>query len=126
MRPRLTAMPPIPLPIPVAFHTSGGPSLGHSWRRPVSLETALRSGPCHCGQSAARADGAANDERTDAANASGAKEEAESRRMRSFMFSLLRVGAISFLPRVRHSPDGARAVVGDHQRPVFGHGHARG
>src|SRR4051794_28680753 len=55
MRPLLTAMPPIPLPMPIAFHTSGGPSFGHSLRSPVSFETALRSGPCHCGQSSARA-----------------------------------------------------------------------
>src|SRR5437867_4984683 len=54
MRPRLTAMPPIPLPSPVAFHTSDGPSFGHSLRRPVSLGTALRSGPRHWGQSSAR------------------------------------------------------------------------
>src|SRR6516162_9725081 len=33
------------------FHNSFGPSLGHSWSKPVSVETALRSGPRHCGQS---------------------------------------------------------------------------
>src|SRR5947209_17778899 len=54
MRPLLTATPPIPSPMPVNFQASGGPSLGHSLRRPVSFETAVRSGPCHCGQSSAK------------------------------------------------------------------------
>ena len=58
MRPLLTAIPPIPLPIPFAFHASAGPSFGHSLSSPVSFETALRSGPCHCDQSSPRATGA--------------------------------------------------------------------
>src|SRR5262245_93737 len=32
---------------------AGGPDRGHCWRRPVSFERPVRSGPCHCGQSAA-------------------------------------------------------------------------
>src|SRR6185295_6548535 len=55
MRPLLTAIPPIPLPSPVPFHASGGPSFGHSCSRPLSFETAVRSGPCHCGQSSPEA-----------------------------------------------------------------------
>src|SRR5258707_15591617 len=42
---------PYPVPIPLIFQASGGPSLGHCWRRPRSLEAAFRSGPCHWGQS---------------------------------------------------------------------------
>jgi hypothetical protein len=33
--------------------TTGGPPAGHSFNSPVSFETLLRSGPCHCGQSVA-------------------------------------------------------------------------
>ena len=44
-----------PPPSPLTFQASGGPSFGHSWSRPRSLEMALRSGPCHCGQSSATA-----------------------------------------------------------------------
>src|SRR6266581_8849559 len=40
-----------PPPRPLTFQASGGPSFGHSLSRPVSLELAVRSGPCHCGQS---------------------------------------------------------------------------
>ena len=29
-----------------------GPPAGHSFSRPVSFEMRVRSGPCHCGQSA--------------------------------------------------------------------------
>ena len=47
-----------PAPTPSHFQTRGGPSLGHSLSRPVSLEIAFRSGPCHWGQSKARNDGA--------------------------------------------------------------------
>ena len=38
-----------------AFHTTGGPSLGHSESQPVSAEMPLRLGPRQCGQSSARA-----------------------------------------------------------------------
>src|SRR5437870_1444628 len=55
MRSLLTAMPPIPLLSPVLFHANGGPSFGHCCSKPVSFETASRSGPCHCGQSSAEA-----------------------------------------------------------------------
>jgi hypothetical protein len=34
-----------------AVQTTDGPDRGHSFRRPVSLEIRVRSGPCHCGQS---------------------------------------------------------------------------
>src|SRR6185369_14938095 len=40
-----------PPPRPLTFHARGGPSFGHSFSRPVSFEWAVRSGPCHCGQS---------------------------------------------------------------------------
>ena len=33
------------------FHSRGGPSLGHSRSRLVSVEMPSRSGPRHCGQS---------------------------------------------------------------------------
>ena len=33
------------------IQASGGPSFGHSLSSPVSFEMAVRSGPCHCGQS---------------------------------------------------------------------------
>src|ERR1051325_9447711 len=39
-----------PLPAPVAFQTSGGPSAGHCLSSPVSFETPSRFGPRHCGQ----------------------------------------------------------------------------
>src|SRR5688500_14578697 len=35
-------------------HTNFGPSFGHSFSNPVSLEMPLRSGPRHCGQSSAQ------------------------------------------------------------------------
>ena len=47
----------VPAPMPVTDHRSGGPDAGHCLSRPVSLETLLRSGPCHCGQSPAAASG---------------------------------------------------------------------
>ena len=34
-------------------HASDGPSFGHSFNNPLSLETASRFRPCHCGQSSA-------------------------------------------------------------------------
>src|SRR5688572_13856715 len=34
---------------------TGGPAAGHSLSRPASLDTLVRSGPCHCGHSAADA-----------------------------------------------------------------------
>src|SRR5436190_16322997 len=45
-----------PPPSAVVFQASGGPPFGHSLSRPVSLEWAVRSGPCHCGQSSADAE----------------------------------------------------------------------
>src|SRR5205814_3811949 len=45
-----------PPPRPLIFQARGGPSFGHSLSRPVSLEWAVRSGPCHCGQSSAEAE----------------------------------------------------------------------
>src|ERR1043165_9533214 len=44
-----------PSPNPVAFQASFGPPEGHAFSRPVSLDTPVRSGPRHCGQSAANA-----------------------------------------------------------------------
>src|SRR6266404_2579162 len=41
-----------PEPTPVAFQTTGGPSLGHSLSRPLSDEMSSRLGPRNCGQSA--------------------------------------------------------------------------
>src|SRR5262245_7214912 len=35
----------------LAVQRSGGPSLGHSLRSPVSVEMPVREGPRHCGQS---------------------------------------------------------------------------
>src|SRR6185295_2352206 len=35
--------------------TSGGPAAGHCGSNPVSFDTPVRSGPCHCGQSNAAA-----------------------------------------------------------------------
>src|SRR6185503_12797746 len=54
-----------PPPRPLIFQARGGPFLGHCLRRPVSLECAVRSGPCHCGQSLAEAE----DKRNPAARA---------------------------------------------------------
>src|SRR5262249_41897154 len=54
-----TAGPEKPMPALVKFHSSGGPPLGQALSRPVSLETSVRSGPRHCGQSAPKADNAA-------------------------------------------------------------------
>src|SRR5437667_11185803 len=48
-----------PRPVLRYVHRSGGPFLGQAVSRPVSFETPVRSGPRHCGQSAARADSAA-------------------------------------------------------------------
>src|SRR6185369_9020878 len=45
-----------PPPSPLIFQARGGPFFGHCLRRPVSLECAVRSGPCHCGQSSAEAE----------------------------------------------------------------------
>src|SRR5581483_10308836 len=39
-----------PLPIPCAFHASGGPPSGHFFSSPVSVDRLSRLGPCHCGQ----------------------------------------------------------------------------
>src|SRR5688500_11282876 len=41
--------------MPFPCQSSFGPSSGHSFTRPVSLETWSRFGPPHCGQSAATA-----------------------------------------------------------------------
>src|SRR4051812_41111542 len=51
MRPAATDGALSPPPRLLTFHASGGPSFGHSLSRPVSFEWAVRSGPCHCGQS---------------------------------------------------------------------------
>src|SRR5438132_6066898 len=56
MRPPATEGVLKPAPSFFAVQASGGPSVGHSWSSPVSREIALRSGPCHCGQSAAPAE----------------------------------------------------------------------
>jgi hypothetical protein len=48
--PPATATDGTPSPSPLAFHSSGGPPSGHSFRSPVSVETFVRSGPRHCGQ----------------------------------------------------------------------------
>src|SRR5262245_22849335 len=40
-----------PSPSPVAFQASFGPFFGQVCNRPVSRDRAVRSGPCHCGQS---------------------------------------------------------------------------
>src|SRR4029079_10950736 len=42
-----------PSPRSFTCHSSFGPPAGHCLSRPVSFETPLRSGPRHCGQSAA-------------------------------------------------------------------------
>src|SRR6516225_8341851 len=49
------AGPEKPIPRFLDVHNSFGPSLGQPLSRPVSLETPVRSGPRHCGQSAAPA-----------------------------------------------------------------------
>src|SRR5260370_38524092 len=57
MRPAAMEMLEKPLPTLLMLltvpelHNSFGPSVGHSWSKPVSVEMALRSGPRHCGQS---------------------------------------------------------------------------
>src|SRR6266851_2385988 len=48
------AGPEYPIPASLKVQRSLGPSLGQDLRRPVSLETLSRLGPCHCGQSPAR------------------------------------------------------------------------
>src|ERR1043165_5325333 len=40
-----------PVPRPVAFHSNFGPSGGHFFSRPVSVETSSLFGPRNCGQS---------------------------------------------------------------------------
>src|SRR5262245_25708337 len=54
-RPAATDTGATPSPSPSAFQTSGGPSFGQASARPVSADTFDRSGPRHCGQSAAGA-----------------------------------------------------------------------
>src|SRR5262249_32059020 len=44
------AGPEKPAPAFVQVHSSLGPPDGQLLSRPVSLETLVRSGPCHCGQ----------------------------------------------------------------------------
>jgi hypothetical protein len=44
MSPALALQPP---PRLLIFQARGGPSFGHSLSKPVSLDTALRSAPCH-------------------------------------------------------------------------------
>lgn len=44
-----------PPPTSLFFQSIFGPSLGHSLSSPFSFEMPVRSGPCHCGQSSARA-----------------------------------------------------------------------
>src|SRR5713226_2894978 len=57
MRPAAMEMLEKPLPTLLLMltvpelHNSFGPSVGHSWSKPVSVEMALRSGPRHSGQS---------------------------------------------------------------------------
>ena len=41
----------MPRPNPLVRQASGGPPLGHSFSRPVSVEMPSRFGPRHCGQS---------------------------------------------------------------------------
>src|SRR4030095_10136734 len=53
MRSPTTAGVEKPEPMSVAFHCNLGPSLGHSFSRPVSVETPFRWGPRHWGQSSA-------------------------------------------------------------------------
>ena len=53
-----------------AFHSCRGPSLGHSFSKPVSREMPSRRGPRHRGQSSARAHGPGHAAR----NASAAKQ----------------------------------------------------
>src|SRR5688572_18690215 len=57
MRPPATEGVLSPPPRPLIFQASGGPSFGHCLSKPVSFEWAVRSGPCHCGQSSAKAPG---------------------------------------------------------------------
>ena len=45
--------PSLAVPRWVAVQMTRGPPAGHSFRRPVSFEMRVRSGPCHCGQSVA-------------------------------------------------------------------------
>jgi hypothetical protein len=54
-RPPATATGDTPSPRPPPFQAKGGPSGGHPWSSPVSADTLDRSGPRHCGQSAAGA-----------------------------------------------------------------------
>src|SRR6266566_622619 len=51
MRPATTEGVEKPLPMPVTFHRSFGPSAGHSLSKPVSVETPVRSAPRQPGQS---------------------------------------------------------------------------
>ncbi len=76
-----------PPPSPLIFQASGGPSFGHSWSRPRSLEIASRSGPCHCGQSSAAA--VAQPDATTAAKAARALFRARLDRL-AFMSETLR------------------------------------
>src|SRR4051812_10744151 len=55
MRSPTTAGDEYPAPRPVDFQSNLGPSLGHSFNRPVSGETPVRSAPRQPGQSAATA-----------------------------------------------------------------------
>src|SRR5262245_56492108 len=48
-----TAIEPYPAPSIAADHATVGPDFGHCASSPVSFEMPLRSGPRHCGQSAA-------------------------------------------------------------------------
>src|SRR5688572_23124586 len=47
-----TAIDPYPVPRLFAVQITRGPPLGHSFKSPVSFDMRVRSGPCHCGQSA--------------------------------------------------------------------------
>src|SRR5438477_12349454 len=51
MRPAATDGVLKPSPSPLAFQASVGPPAGQALSKPVSSETAVRCGPCHCGQS---------------------------------------------------------------------------
>ena len=86
-----------PPPSPLTFQASGGPSLGHSLRRPFSLETAFRSGPCHCGQSKVSFDRRRRwDRRTEPAQGT--------RHSVSSTDSLCRVGSTSLSPDLSSPP----------------------
>src|SRR6476659_9865375 len=89
-----------PPPRPFAAQASGGPSFGHSFSRPVSLETELRCGPCHWGQSLAWATRA--DEKATAAAATAVASEA-----RQETFLLMKcsscLGLPEWLPAARES-----------------------